>query len=444
VVVLTDPTSGGVSASYAMLGDVHIAEPGAMIAFSGPRVIEQTIRESLPKGFQRSEFLREKGQVDAGTNGKGSTIAFMRAIAEAAGCHVNAFTKPHLFLLNERFVVRNRIATDDALMAMAQRVAQIDSDITQFDAQVAVALTMFSENSADLTILETGMGGRNDSTNVAPSPAATIITPIGLDHQETLGSSLEEIAAHKAGIIKRNSPVVVARQSDAAREVIEAEAQRIGAPLFRCGVEWDGYAGGGRLVVQTENRGLDLPLPALAGQHQIDNAALACAAFLASGRFSFDDAAFAAGVAGARLPARLQALTRGAFSASVRAIGGEVWVDGGHNAHGAAALARALKDMQRRRAAAAVAIVGMRARKDAEAFLRGLAGAVDEVIAVPLAEEHVAPAAIVEMCTALGLRASSATSLAAAMQNAARFPAPRVLVCGSFLLAGEALKLERS
>lgn len=64
VVVLTDPTSGGVSASYAMLGDVHIAEPGAMIAFSGPRVIEQTIRESLPKGFQRSEFLREKGQVD--------------------------------------------------------------------------------------------------------------------------------------------------------------------------------------------------------------------------------------------------------------------------------------------------------------------------------------------------------------------------------------------
>jgi dihydrofolate synthase / folylpolyglutamate synthase len=375
----------------------------------------------------------------AGTNGKGSTVAFMRAIAKAAGLHVNAFTKPHLFALNERFVVGNEIAHDDVLIAMAGRVAQIDSDITQFDAQVAVALALFVEHQSDLTILETGLGGRVDSTNVVPWPTATIITPIDLDHQDALGSSLDEIAAHKAGIIKRNSPVVLARQPDAARDIIEAEADRIGAPLFRCGVEWDGYASGGRLVIQTENRSLDLPLPALAGQHQIDNAALACAAFLAPGPFSFEDAAFANGVASVRLLARLQPLTRGPFSAPLRAIGGEVWVDGGHNGHGAAALARALTEMKRKRAAQTVAIVGLRARKDAEAFLQALDGAVDLLIAVPLSEAHVAPETI---AAAFGARGSTAPSLAAAMQNAAQLPAPRVLICGSFLLAAEALAAE--
>jgi dihydrofolate synthase/folylpolyglutamate synthase len=378
----------------------------------------------------------------AGTNGKGSTIAFMRAIAEAAGCTVNAFTKPHLFSLNERFVVQSALAEDDALIAMAERVARLDSGVTQFDAQVAAALALFDDRQADLAIVETGMGGRFDSTNVFARPTATIITPIALDHQDVLGSTLEEIAAHKAGIIRANTPVVLARQADAARGVIEAEAHRLGAPLFRCGVEWDGYASGGRLVVQTENRGLDLPLPALAGQHQIDNAALACAAYLAPGPFDFDDEAFAKGIASARLPARLQALTRGPFSAPIRALGGEVWVDGAHNAHGAKALARALGDMQRRRAAPVVAIVGLRARKDAEAFVGALTGAVDHVIAAPLAEAHVAPATISAICGAFDVASSSAPSLQTAMQNAAQFPAPRVLICGSFLLAAEALRAE--
>jgi dihydrofolate synthase/folylpolyglutamate synthase len=380
----------------------------------------------------------------AGTNGKGSTIAFMRAIAEAAGRRVNAFTKPHLSALRERFVVKSKIVEDDALVTTAERVARIDSAITQFDAQVAVALALFDDHQADLTIIETGMGGRFDSTNVFPSPTATIITPIGLDHTDVLGSTLREIAGHKAGVIKRHAPVVLARQVDEVRRVIEAEAERVGAPLFRCGVEWDGYASAGRLVVQTEKRGLDLPLPALAGQHQIDNAALACAAFLAPGPFSFEDKTFAAGVGNTRLPARLQPLTRGALSAAVREGGGEVWVDGGHNAHGAAALARALKDMQRRRAASVVAIVGMRARKDAEAFLRELKGAVDQFIAVPLTETHVEAQALADLGTTFGMRASVASSLAVAMQIAAQFPAPRVLICGSFLLAAEALALENA
>lgn len=376
----------------------------------------------------------------AGANGKGSTIAFMRAIAEAAGLKVHAFTKPHLFALRERFVVAGEAASDDALIAAAERVARVSAKLTQFDAQVAAAFLLFSETSADVVLLETGMGGRDDSTNVIEHPALTLITPVALDHQDALGPGLADIAAHKAGILKPNVPAIIARQDDAAREAIEARTERIGAPLFRRGVEWDAYANAGRLVVQTESRALDLPLPSLAGAHQIDNAGLACAALM---RWrEFDDNAFAQGVAHAAWPARLQPLTRGPFSTQIRAMGGEVWVDGGHNAHGAHALAQALHAMQRRREARTIAIIGLRARKDAESFVGALASGVDQVIAVPLAEAHVAPSLIAAQAAAMGVDASTAPSLAAAMQNAAQETAPRVLICGSFLLAAEALAAE--
>lgn len=380
----------------------------------------------------------------AGTNGKGSTIAFMRAISEAAGLKVHAFTKPHLFRLNERFVVSSQIAGDEMLLGIAEDVARVGPALSQFDAQVAAALTLFDENEARLVLLETGMGGREDSTNVVPWPGATVITPIGLDHQDALGGTIGEIAAHKAGILKRHSPAIVARQAPEAMAAIEARAEAIGAPLYRAGVEWDAYASGGRLVVQTETRVLDLPLPALQGRHQIDNAGLACAAFLAPGPFTFDDGAFAAGVENAAWPGRLQALTRGALSAPVRAVGGEVWVDGGHNPQAATALVRALNDMQLRRSAPTIAIVGLRARKDADGFVAALAGAVDRIVAVPLSEAHVAPDAIASIGAKHGAKTSAAASLAAAMQDAAQLAAPRVLICGSLLLAAEALALENA
>lgn len=396
----------------------------ALMALDGPNV-------NLPPTFHV-----------AGTNGKGSTIAFMRAVAEAAGLSVHAFTKPHLLKLNERFLVRGEIASDEMLIGAAERVHQLAPDLTQFDAQVAVALHLFDEHYARLVLLECGMGGRDDSTNVVPWPTASIITPIGLDHQDALGATLPEIAAHKAGILRRNSPAIVAHQAEAACEVIEAEAERVGAPLFRKGVEWDAFAQKGRLIVQSEHRVLDLPLPWLQGQHQLDNAGLACAAFLAPGPFTISDDAFAAGVSNARWPARLQPLTRGAFSAPIRAVGGEVWVDAGHNADAAAALARALNDMRARRGGEATAIVGLRKRKDAAAFIGAIARSADRIIAVPLSEDHIAPQQIASLAHRLDKHASTAPSLAAAMQNAAQLPAPRVLICGSFLLAAEALAAE--
>ena len=378
----------------------------------------------------------------AGTNGKGSTIAFMSAIAEAAGLKVHAFTKPHLFQLNERFTVSSRFADDRALLEAGEDIARVEPRLTQFDAQVAAALLLFREHGADIALIETGMGGRDDSTNVIGSPAASVITPIGLDHQDALGATLAEIAAHKAGILKPGAPAIIARQAPEAMDVIEAYADKIGAPLFRCGVEWDAYASHGRLVVQTETRALDLPLPPLQGRHQIDNAGLACAALLLSGAAKIDDAAFASGIENASWPARLQPLTRGAFSEPIRAIGGEVWVDVGHNAEAATALARALNDMKARRGGENTVIVGLRKRKDAAAFIGAIARGADRIIAVPLSEEHIGPHHIASLAHQLDKHARAASSLNDAMQNAAQLPAPRVLICGSFLLAAEALARE--
>ena len=373
----------------------------------------------------------------AGTNGKGSTIAFMRAIAEAAGLSVHAFTKPHLFKLNERFLVAGALASDEALSAAAERVAQVDTSLTQFDAQVAAAFLLFSETPADLVLLETGMGGREDSTNVVP-PALSVITPIGLDHQDALGATLAEIAAHKAGIIKLATPAIIARQDAEALDVIEREAERLNAPLWRQSMEWDAYGSAGRLVVQTEARALDLPLPALAGAHQIDNAGLACAALLRLGLRLHDDA-FAEGVASAHWPGRLTPLTESALNAL--APDAEIWTDAGHNAHAARALARSLEAMNRKRPARTALIVGLRARKDWRAFVETLAPHAAQLIAIPLSDAHASPEEIAQAARALGAEASTANDLRRALVEARG--AGRILICGSFLLAAEALSAER-
>jgi dihydrofolate synthase/folylpolyglutamate synthase len=377
----------------------------------------------------------------AGTNGKGSAIAFMRAIAEAAGLRVHAFTKPHLFRLNERFVAAGNIADDDALIAAAERIAQAAPQLTQFDAHVAAAFLLFHETPADLVLLETGMGGREDSTNVIEHPALSVITPIGLDHQDALGATLSDIAAHKAGILKPGVAAIVARQPNHARAVIEARADALGAPLLGQGVEWDAFASHGRLVVQTQTRALDLPLPSLAGAHQIDNAGLAAAALL-HWRPALSDDVFAAGIANAVWPARLQPLTRGPFSAPIRALGGEVWVDAGHNGHAAEALARAMEALDRRRKLPLIAIVGLRARKHAPAFVAPLARITRCIIAVPLSEDHALTERIASFAAESGALQATAISLADAMEKAAKTRAPRVLICGSFLLAADALARE--
>jgi dihydrofolate synthase/folylpolyglutamate synthase len=332
-------------------------------------------------------------------------------------------------------------ADDDMLVAYAERVAAIGYDLSQFDAQVCVALLMFSEHPADLVLLEAGMGGREDSTNVIDTPALAVFTPIAMDHAAELGPTLADIARHKAGIIKRGGLAITARQAPDVMSILEATAKSEDGALYACGHDWDAYESNGLLVVQTESEVEDFPPPSLAGPHQYDNAGLAAAALMLLKPARLDRG-WTSGTMLAHRPGRLQPIARGALAQPVLAIRGEVWVDAGHNAHAGEALALSLKQMQRRRQAATVAIVGMRARKDADAFIGALASAVDHVIAVPLAEAHVAPTMLNAICGAFDVASSQAPSLEAAMQNAARFPAPRVLICGSFLLASEALRLD--
>ncbi len=388
--------------------------------------------------------LRLPGLVHvAGTNGKGSTLAFLRAIAEAAGLSVNAFTKPHMIALRERFLLRGALIDDVALIEAADRVAATGEGISQFEAQVAAAFHLFAANPAELTLIETGFGGRDDATNVLPTPAMTILTPIDFDHQDILGDTLAKIAAHKAGIIKPGAAIVSARQAPEAQDIIDATAVRAHASLRLCGRDFDAYARHGRFVLQTSDRLIDLPSPALHGAHQIENAGVAAMAALLLNDSRIDEDALARGFQSVRWAGRLQPLMRGPLAARAHAAGAEIWIDGGHNPHAARALAAALRDLARSAPRPALAIVALRARKDGLAFVEALAPALDRLIAVTVpggAASH-DPQELARAARERGIKADGVASLDNALKLAlADAQAPRILICGSLALAGAALK----
>jgi dihydrofolate synthase/folylpolyglutamate synthase len=375
----------------------------------------------------------------AGTNGKGSTCAYLRSITEAAGLKAHVFTSPHLIRPNERVRVAGKLASDEQFLAALDHVAAPKLEVTYFEAITAAAFLMFAETPADILALETGLGGRVDATNILAKPAVTIITPIDLDHAHLLGDTLGKIAAEKAGILKAGVPAIIARQQDEAMDVIRARAEAVRAPLFICGEEWDCWSQAGRMAMQTENRLLDLALPGLAGPHQIDNAGLAVRAALLLDRF--DEAALSKGVAQVSWPGRMQALTRGPLAAPVLAAGGELWLDGGHNTHAGRALAVALAAMKARSPRETVVIAGMLGTKDAGGFLTALASQTRRLIAVPVQGSRAArtPEDLAGEARAVGLAAQAAQSLPEAI--ALTPPGARVLICGSLYLAGEALAL---
>jgi dihydrofolate synthase/folylpolyglutamate synthase len=376
----------------------------------------------------------------AGTNGKGSTCAFLRAIAEAAGLRAHVFASPHLVRPNERVRLAGTLVADDAFIAAIDRVAGTGLTLTYFEAMTAAAFVLFADTPADVLVLEVGLGGRFDATNVIARPAASVIAPIDYDHMAILGDTLTLIASEKAGIVKSRAPVVVSRQPAEAMAVIESEAARRGAPLFRCGVEWDCWRANGRLAVQTQARFLDLPAPSLAGPHQFDNAGLAVAAFLQA--FDAADDAIATGVASAHWPARMQRLTHGPLAEIARAANAELWLDGGHNPHGARAIAATLAELEARAPAPTALVCGMLATKDAAGFLEPLALHVALLVATPVASSASGrdPLELADIARTLGLHASTEATLADAVRLAAK-SARRVLICGSLYLAGEALAL---
>ena len=382
----------------------------------------------------------------AGTNGKGSLVAYLRAMAEAAGYRVHAYTSPHLVRFNERIRVAGRIIEDGALDAILTECEEANAEqpITFFEITTAAAYLAFSRVPADLTVIEVGMGGRYDATNVI-EPALSAITPIGFDHTGFLGDKLEGIAGEKAGILKHAVPGVIGRQREIVADVIAAEAATLAAPLFRMGREWQVAPTASGFRYESDLLGLDLPAPALAGAHQLDNAAtaVACVERLRAAKFAIDEAAVRKGLATVDWPARLQKLSRGPL---VEALppGCELWLDGGHNEDCGLALARMAADWAREPAPLPLYLVfGMLTTKDASGFLRPLARHAQAARAVPFPEGHSAytPVEACARAAEVGLDCVPTNDIGAALEDLlATQPAPmRILICGSLYLAGAVL-----
>jgi dihydrofolate synthase / folylpolyglutamate synthase len=389
----------------------------------------------------------------AGTNGKGSVIALLRAMLEAAGHRVHTYTSPHLVKFHERI----RLATgpgisafidEDALADILDEceAANGDAPITFFEVTTAAAFLAFSRAPADVLILEVGLGGRLDATNTIRDPALTVITPVSVDHVGFLGPDLAGIAGEKAGILKPGVQAVIAPQDPQALDVIQDRAAKIGAPLALCGPDWTAVADGpSAMTVSVGNATHTLPRPALIGSHQIQNAGVAVACLAHLPDLAVDGGAMARGLLGANWPGRLQRLD-GTLAARL-ADGSELWLDGGHNPAAARALAATARDWAATAPKPLILVVGMLETKNAGDFLAALAPDAEAMVAIPVAGEpaSLAPAALASMASDAGLTMGIKDSLEDALDQIAKTRSgvmPRVLICGSLFLAGTALSAD--
>ena len=385
----------------------------------------------------------------AGTNGKGSVVAFLKGILEAAGYRTHAFISPHLRKFHERIMLSGpggaRPIGERHLADILSRAeaANRGEPITFFEITTAAAFMAFAENPADIVLLETGLGGRLDATNVIDEPLATILTPISLDHCSFLGNTIEAIAGEKAGILKRGRPAFVARQSETALGVIEERAGALSAPVYAAGQSWDVFEQHGRLIFQDEDCLLDLPLPRLFGRHQFENAGAAIAAARSLEGFAVSDEAIAKGITTAVWPARLERLSRGRLH-DLAPEGSEIWLDGGHNPAAGEVVARALADLEERVSSPIHLIVGMLSTKDAGGFLRHFQGLTELAATVEIPGHAAAYKAdeLANIANRQGIAADPAASLEAAFaRSRKRANGPvRIMVTGSLYLAGHVLE----
>ncbi len=389
----------------------------------------------------------------AGTNGKGSTIAFMRAILEAAGQRVHVYTSPHLVRFHERIrlgaVGGGRFVDEDRLASTLTHVEAVNAGhpITVFEITTAAAFALFAEEPADVLLLEVGLGGRFDATNVIDRPAAAVITSIGLDHAEHLGDTVAAVAFEKAGIMKPGCPVVIAQQDYVqADDVLRERAERVGGrPVRVGGQDFSVHAERGRVVYQDEDRLIDLPAPRLPGSHQLINAGTAIAAVRAAGFGDVESDVYERGLSEVVWPGRLQRLTRGRL-VGLLPPGSELWIDGGHNQDGGRVVSAAMADLEERSSAPLVLVAAMLSTKDSAGYLAHFRGLARELLAVPMSSQMAArPAAeLAAIAEAAGLRASVTPGLEAALtslRDTLWERPPRVLVCGTLYLMGEVLAL---
>lgn len=435
-----------------------------------PETVEQalaTLQALHPKkidlGLERIErVLKKLGNPQhklpptihiAGTNGKGSTVAYLRAFTEAAGLKAHVYTSPHLVHFRERIVIGSEEISDDMLVDVLARVrsANDGKPLSFFEATTAAAFLAFSENSADICIIEVGLGGRYDATNVI-TPACCGITPIDMDHAEFLGRDLAGIAREKAGIMKMHTPVIIGPQSDLVRAVLDAQANQAMADAKFWGADFRAYRQHGRLVYEDEGQLMDLPLPALIGDHQVMNAGTAIAI---ARQMQLSEEAIEKGLQTVSWPARMQNLRIGALADMVKESGGELWLDGGHNPHAARAVASAMAEMEAKSPRPLILVTGILANKDIGGFLDAFEGLASAVIGVAIdGHSSLAPETLAEIAQGRGMNGQVAGNLIDAVQRAINtgeamsrqsvdepIIPPRILICGSLYLAGEVLKL---
>ncbi|MDV6331398.1 folylpolyglutamate synthase/dihydrofolate synthase family protein [Asticcacaulis sp. 201] len=378
----------------------------------------------------------------AGTNGKGSTIALLRAMAEAQGLKVHVYTSPHLVRFAERIRLAGTLIDETYLADVLSRVeaANAGAPLTFFESTTAAAFVAFSETPADLLLLETGLGGLLDATNIIAKPYATLITPIDYDHQSFLGNDLSTIARQKAGIFKPGVPALSARQPDEAAQALERQALKLNVTLTSMGQGIDAWREGDRLIFQDEDALYDLPLPRLAGEHQIENAGLAVKAGLMLG---LSVEAIEKGLLTAQWPGRLQALRGGPLFTALKDRASELWLDGGHNPHAARALRDFIDRQQARDAKPLHLICGLINTKDAAEFFAHFAGLDAHVHCVTFSSDAaIPPADLAAAAQSKGLEADVASSPLDAIESLTQTPL-RVLICGSLYLVGDCLAMSQ-
>lgn len=386
----------------------------------------------------------------AGTNGKGSTVAHLRAMAEAEGLSVHVYTSPHLVHFRERIVVGSSEIGDAALIDVLERVraANDGNPLSFFEATTAAAFLAFSESPADLCIIEVGLGGRFDATNVIGAPAAIGITPIDYDHAEFLGRDLAGIAREKAGIMKRHTPAFIGSQMPLVNAVLDAEANKLKLTPKVWGQDFRAYMERGRLVFEDDAQVLDLPPSSLTGAHQIMNAGLAVA--IAS-HMKISAKAIAKGLETVTWPARLQPIRSGKLAALVHEAGAELWLDGGHNPHAARALSSAMAAQEALSPRPLILVMGILANKDAGGFLDHFQGLASGLVALSIPDHaSLAPETLLELAYNRGIRGETADTITDALKAALALGqkqrkddkdnAPRILICGSLYLSGEVLR----
>ena len=384
----------------------------------------------------------------AGTNGKGSLIAFLRAMLEAAGKRVHVYTSPHLVRFHERVRLAGSLIEEAELLALLEEceAANGEEPITYFEITTAAAFLAFARSPADYLLLETGLGGRLDATNVLAKPRLTAITPVSMDHMQYLGNSLAEIAGEKAGILKPCVACVVGEQAPAAQEVIVARGEVVGAPIFLAGRDWTWRQDNERLVIDCGGDSITLPLPRLRGRHQLANAAHAVACMVQLADEAVETEHLAQGLQSVEWPARLQRLSRGPLFEAL-GEGWQVWLDGGHNGAAGRALAETLAAGSGHGEAPLHLVFGMLNTKTSDAFLEPFAGLAESLMAVAIPGEPASLSADEAAAAArgVGLPATTAENVSAAVRQIAEAHPPhgppgRILICGSLYLAGQVLR----